>query len=82
MKASRILISTFYTYSGKFEQDPAYGIPHLPALQIAKELRELDGKNDSYGFSKTRMVREANKVNHWLEKALKLIEEAQKIALP
>ncbi|RPJ10006.1 MAG: Zn-dependent exopeptidase M28, partial [Deltaproteobacteria bacterium] len=79
MEISRILTSTFYTYAGKYDQDPAYGIPSLPSLQGAKKLAELDPESDEARFLQTKMVREINKVNHQLDGALRKIGEAIKV---
>jgi hypothetical protein len=80
VEISRILTSTFYTDAGPFDQDPAYGIPHLPALQDAAKLAGLDPGSDEAGFLRTRMVRETNRVCKALDTATKLIEEATDLA--
>ncbi|MDH5792466.1 MAG: hypothetical protein OEZ44_09790, partial [Candidatus Bathyarchaeota archaeon] len=76
MKASRTLTSTLYTYEGRYDQDPAYGLPPLPALQRATELAGLPKGGDEEGFLRTRLVREMNKVCSRLETAIRLIVEA------
>ncbi len=76
MRASRILTSTLYTYEGRYDQDPAYGLPPLPSLQRATELVELPKGSDGEGFLRTRLVREMNKVCSRLETATWLIDEA------
>jgi hypothetical protein len=73
------LTSTFYTQGGQFDQDPAYGIPPLPALQGVRKLAELDPKSNEAGFLKTRIVRETNKVNKALDTAIYLIKKATAI---
>ncbi len=73
---TRILTSTFYTDAGPFDQDPAYGIPPLPALQDATKLAGLDPGSNEAGFLRTRMVRDTNRVCKALDTAAKLIEEA------
>ncbi len=73
---TRVLTSTFYTNAGHFDQDPAYGIPHLPTLQDAAKLAGLDPGSDEAGFLRTRLVRETNRVCKALETATRLIEEA------
>ena len=76
MKTSRILTSTLYTYEGNYDQDPAYAIPVLPALQAMTELARMDPESSETRFLRTRMVRQVNKVNHQLDMALELIAEA------
>jgi len=76
MKASRILTSTLYTYEGKYDQDPAYGISVLPALQGVTELADMDPESSEARFLRTGMVREMNRVNHQLDTKLGLIAEA------
>jgi len=75
-RVSKILTSTFYTRAGPFDQDPAYGIPHLPALQDAAKLAGLDPASGDSGFLRTRLIREANRVNKALNIAIELISEA------
>ncbi|MDH5792649.1 MAG: M28 family peptidase, partial [Candidatus Bathyarchaeota archaeon] len=76
MRASRTLTSTLYTYEGRYDQDPAYGLPPLPALQRATELAGLLKGSDEEGFLRTRLMREMNKVCSRLESANRLIDEA------
>jgi len=75
-RVSKILTSTYYTHVGPFDQDPAYGIPHLPALQDAARLAGLDSESGEAGFLRTRLIREANRVNKALNIAIELISEA------
>jgi len=77
---SKILTSTFYTHTGPFDQDPAYGIPHLPALQDAPKLAGLDPASGEAGFLRTRLIREANRVNKALDTAIELMSEAIRIS--
>ena len=76
MKASRILTYTLYTYEGNYDQDPAYGIPLLPALQGVSDLAEMGSESSEARFLRTRMVRQMNRVNHQLDMALELVTEA------
>jgi N-acetylated-alpha-linked acidic dipeptidase len=79
-RVSKILTSTFYTQAGPFDQDPAYGISHLPALQDAARLAGLDPVSGEAGFLRTRLIREANRVNKALDAAIELISEATRIS--
>jgi hypothetical protein len=80
VEISRILTSTFYTDAGPFDQDPAYGIPPIPALQEAAKLAGLNPRSDEAGFLRTKMVRETNRVCKALDTAAKLIDEATALA--
>lgn len=74
MGLSRILNPVLYTVSGDFDQDPALQLPMLPGLRRAQELPELDPAGDEYRFLMTRLVRERNRVNDCLRRALTEIE--------
>lgn len=73
LRASHILNAALYTESGRFDQDRAAAIPILPGLQRAAELARLDAESDRYGFLKTEMVRERNRVEAALDEALEQI---------
>ncbi|MGH9805189.1 MAG: M28 family metallopeptidase, partial [Candidatus Acidiferrales bacterium] len=73
LKVSRILNATLYTASGPFDQDPAAPLPVLPGLDPVRRLAKLDPESDEYGFLRTRLVRERNRVAHALDEALRLI---------
>ena len=45
-------------------------LPVLPVLDGARELAQLDPGSNEYGFLKTQLVRERNKVLHALDQAL------------
>ncbi len=79
-RVSKILTSTFYTHAGPFDQDPAYGIPHLPGLQDAARLSGLDPASDEAGFLWTRLIRETNRVEKALDRAIELVSEARRIS--
>ena len=79
-RVSKILTSTYYTHAGPFDQDPAYGIPRLPALQDAARLAGLDPEGDEAGFLRTRLTREANRVNRALDAAAELISRATRLS--
>jgi len=79
LKMTRILISTFNTQCGRFEQDPAIRIPPLPVLQPIKELATLDPKTDDARFLKTGLIRERNKVIDSLDRAIDIAKVIQSI---
>jgi hypothetical protein len=80
VEVTRILTYTFYTDTGPFDQDPAYGIPPLSALQDASKLGGFDPGSNEAGFLRTRMVRETNRVYKSLDTATRLIEDATALA--
>jgi hypothetical protein len=67
---SRILHSTLYAELGAYEQDVAGPLPVLPVLDPARKLADMDPSSDEYGFLKTQLIRERNKVLHALDQAL------------
>lgn len=76
MELSRIINPVLYTMSGDHDQDPALQLPMLPALQDARRLPHLDPAGNDYGFLRTRLVRERNRVQDALQRAT---EAAQRI---
>lgn len=77
-RVAKILTSTLYTYEGRYDQDPAYGIPPLPALQGVMALAKTPPGSDEEGFLRTRLVREMNMVSSRLKAATGLVEETIK----
>jgi hypothetical protein len=73
---SRILTSTMYTYTGKYDQDPAYGMPPLSTIQGVINLANMDPESEQALFLRTKMIREMNKINHQLAMAISLIDKA------
>ncbi|MFQ5778396.1 MAG: M28 family peptidase, partial [Terriglobia bacterium] len=69
LRVSHKLNATLYTAAGRFEQDAATALPILPGLDRARELARLDPGSDRYGFLRTQMVRERNRVAHTLDEA-------------
>ncbi|MBS7638211.1 M28 family peptidase [Candidatus Bathyarchaeota archaeon] len=80
MRASRLLTSTLYTYKGRYDQDPAYGIPVLPALREAERLSILDPESSEARFLKTMLVRNMNMVRDKLKEAIEALDEAYRKA--
>jgi len=78
-KIAKVLTTTLYTYSGRHDQDPAYSLGVVPLLQPLAELGKLKPGSDEAGFLRTRIVRNANRVNDELESAIKLMEKALRI---
>ena len=76
MKAlSRRLIPVTYTAAGRFDHDPAWGMPHLPTLGDVQKLGQLDLDSDDYHFWRTRLVRHQNKVNFVLREAISVLAD-------
>ncbi|MDI9549626.1 MAG: M28 family peptidase [Chloroflexota bacterium] len=75
MALSRILIPLTYTAAGQFEHDPAWGMPHLPALHDARRLIALPADSDDFRHLQTQLVRARNKVNIALRDALRVLAE-------
>jgi len=75
MEASRILVSTLYTYAGRYDQDPAYYMGLLPTLQRVTALTHMDQESSEAKYLTTKMIRQRNKVTHYLEIALELIDK-------
>ncbi len=73
MAMSRVLIPITYTAIGPFDQDPAWGSPHVPTLAGVRQLAALDPDGDEYQFLQTRLVRNRNRVNFALREALDLL---------
>jgi len=70
MKLAHELNATLYTAAGRFDQDPAAPLPILPGLDRMRELARLDPESDRYGFLRTEMLRERNRVAATLDDAL------------
>jgi Iap family predicted aminopeptidase len=76
VEATRVLTSTLYTYLGRYEHDPAYEIPLIPALSRVTELVKMELRSNETKFLMTEMIRRMNKVNHQLDIATQLIRRA------
>jgi hypothetical protein len=74
MALSRILNPVLYTVQGPYDHDPALQLPMLPGLQGIRRLAALTPESDDYGFLRTRLVRERNRVADALEQAAEHVE--------
>jgi N-acetylated-alpha-linked acidic dipeptidase len=74
MALSRILNPVLYTVEGPYDHDPALQVPMLPGLQAMRRLASLDPHSDEYGFLRTRLVRERNRVADALASAADHVE--------
>jgi peptidase M28-like protein len=62
MALSRILNPPLYTVAGPYDHDPALQMPMLPGLQDVRKLAKMSPTSNEYGFLRTRLVRERNRV--------------------
>jgi hypothetical protein len=74
MALSRLLNPPLYTVEGPYDHDPALQAPMLPGLQAVKRLATLPPTSGEYGFLRTRLVRERNRVADALDAACDHIE--------
>jgi hypothetical protein len=74
MAISRIINPVLYTVEGPYDHDPALQAPMLPGLQGVRRLAALDPNADEYGFLRTRLVRERNRIADALQSAAEHIE--------
>lgn len=70
---SRLLIPITYTAAGHFDHDPAWSLPHLPTLNDAQQLTQLEPTSNDYLFLHTQLVRNQNKVNFVLREAISVL---------
>jgi N-acetylated-alpha-linked acidic dipeptidase len=73
IKLSRLLNPVLFTIDGPYEFDPALQLPVLPGLARTAELQALEG-ND-YGFLRTELQRQSNRIMDTLESATELIRD-------
>lgn len=74
LNLARALNPVLYTVSGRFGQDPAASQPLLPGLALAAELPALkDADPDGFGFARTTLRRELNRLAHAIATARHVI---------
>lgn len=79
IKMTHILTSIQYTYSGYYDQDPAYNMGQIPQLRPMLQLENLDDDDFSFGFWSTRLIRNVNYLNDKLEELHVTMENALKM---
>lgn len=79
IELGRIVNPVLYTATSDTDQDPALQLPMLPALQGARQLADLDPHSNAYGFLKTRLLRERNRVEDALQRATAAAQELRAI---
>jgi hypothetical protein len=75
IKLSRILLPIHYCAADRFDADHAFFIPPFPRLQQLGELGMMDRNVDMFKFLERRIVREKNRVCHFINEAIGLINE-------
>jgi aminopeptidase YwaD len=66
----RPVLRVTYQEHGPYQQDPALEVPKLPGLEALATLGSLPVESDAYGFSRTSLVRERNRILDHLDQAL------------
>ena len=72
MEISRVLNPVLYTCAGPYNHDPAVQYPLFPCLRDAARLAAIEATSDEAGFMRTRLLRESNRVNQALDRAVML----------
>jgi hypothetical protein len=66
----RPMVRITYQEYGPYHQDPALNVPTIPGLDALEELAEHPRDSDQYGFTRTHLVRERNRLEDHLAQAL------------
>jgi hypothetical protein len=61
---------------GKYEHDPAYDMPLIPALARVTQLARMSLQSTEARFLVTEMTRQMNKVNDQIDAAVELVDTA------
>ncbi len=70
VRVIRPLLRVTYQEYGPYHQDPALEIPKLPGLEALETLGSYSPESDLYGFIRTYLVRERNRIEDHLDLAL------------
>ncbi len=70
VRVIRPVLRVTYQEYGPYQQDPALEVPKLPGLEALATLESLPVAGDLYGFSRTSLVRERNRILDHLDQAL------------
>ncbi|MDQ3656838.1 MAG: M28 family peptidase [Chloroflexota bacterium] len=68
----QIVNSALYTINGPYEMDPALQLSILPGLAPVQQLATLEPSSDAYGFLRTKLVRQRNRIQDALREATAL----------
>jgi hypothetical protein len=74
-RLTRIVNPALFTIDGPYEMDPALQLPVLPGLRQVAELAKLQPRTNEYGFLRTKLVRQRNRVHDALLQATALAED-------
>lgn len=74
----RPLIRVRYQERGPYHQDPAVSIPTLPGLAAVESIGELDPSSDLYGFTRTYLKRELNRLMDHIDQSIAEAEVLQR----
>ena len=73
-RLTRIVNPALFTVNGPYEADPALQLPVLPGLAPVRQLVGLETGSDAYGFLRTKLVRQRNRIHDALLQAVVLAE--------
>lgn len=73
-RIARIVNAALFTVNGPYEMDPALQMPVLPGLAEAQKLGQLQPDTNEYGFLRTKLVRQRNRVHDALLQACDVAE--------
>ncbi len=76
LRIARTLNPVLYQDRGDFEHDPALAARALPSLTPALKLPQLSPDSDAHRFTVVGLKRRLNRVEHHVEEARRLVEEA------
>ena len=79
MRICRIIIPMLYNECGRYDQEPAFNKPLIPALQPVSVLSEMKEESGQFRFLKTKLIREKNSVSDSINLATELIKELIKL---
>jgi hypothetical protein len=71
----RIVNPVLFTLNGPYEMDPALQQSILPGLTPVQQLAQLEPGSDQYGFLRTQLVRERNRIEDALRQATKVASQ-------
>jgi Iap family predicted aminopeptidase len=70
VRVIRPVLRVTYQEHGPYQQDPALEVPKVPGLEELATLGSLPVESDLYGFTRTSLVRERNRILDHLDQAL------------
>lgn len=73
-RVARIVNAALFTVNGPYEMDPALQMPVLPGLAEVPKLALLQPGTNEYGFLRTKLVRQRNRVHDALLQACEVAE--------